>query len=514
MDLNYIDYGCFAIFIVSIVVGSIFVSGHKHEDEEAYFLAGRSLRWWTIGLSLIAANISTEHFVGMAGRGHEIGLAIASYEWMAAVTLVLVGSVFLPRFISMGIFTVPQYLQHRYGETPRLIMAWLVFLAYIFVALATVLYSGSLTLKTIFGTNLYAGIWAIGLIAGAYTIYGGLKAVVWGEVIHAATLLAGGAMITVLGVREIGGVARFMELSADKLHTVLPWDHPEMPWLAVFIGGLWIPNIFYWGLNQFISQRALAARDLQEAQKGILLAAIIKLFIPFIIVIPGMIAYHLYADQIAVSDMAYPYLITQILPSGLKGIMLAALFGAVLSTMDSVINSASTIFTMDIYKNYRPNASSADLVRVGRLCTALLVVFGCLWAPIVGGFPSVFQYIQMVWGFISPGVVAAFVWGLFNARTPTRAAVGAMLLNPPIYLLLLIYLPDVAFLHHIGITFLAISAYIYVVTYMLPETSPAQDIASVNFKKGGPVAVQATLSMRVMQAIVLGGVTFLYVYFY
>lgn len=511
MDLSFLDYACFGAFIISIVVGSLWFSGHEHHDEESYFLAGRSLRWWTIGLSLIAANISTEHFVGMAGRGHEIGLAIASYEWMAAVTLVLVGSVFLPRFISMGIFTVPQYLEHRYGKAPRIIMAWSIFLAYIFVALATVLYSGALTMHTIFGTHLQVGIWAIGIIAGVYTIYGGLAAVVWGEVIHAATLLVGGVMITVLGIREIGGLSRFMELSADKLHTVLPWDHPEMPWLAVFVGGLWIPNIFYWGLNQFISQRALAAKNLEEAQKGILLAAIIKLFIPFIIVFPGMIAYHLYGDKILVSDMAYPYLITQILPSGLRGIMLAALFGAVLSTMDSVINSASTIFTMDIYKNYRPEASSQRLVKVGRLCTAALVVFGCLWAPIVGSFESVFQYIQMVWGFISPGVVASFLWGLLNPRTPSKAAVGAMILNPPIYLLLLIFFPDVAFLHHIGITFALISLYIYVVTLLSPlQVSEFHS----EFELNGGVAVKSSVSKRVMQAVVLGGVVLLYTIFY
>ncbi|NCG32395.1 MAG: sodium/solute symporter, partial [Proteobacteria bacterium] len=283
MAFSSLDIVAFVLFIGFVIGVSLWASRGQSTSED-YFLAGRNLPWWLIGFSLIASNISTEHFVGMAGRGYDLGLAIASYEWMAAVTLVLVGLWFLPKFLRLGIYTIPEYLEYRYDVGARTIMAAYLMLAYVFVALATVLYSGALALEAVFGIPTLPGIWLIGILAGLYTVIGGLRAVVWSDLIQGVTLLAGGVLVTVLGFREIGGWAPFVELAGDKLHTVLPFNHPEMPWVAVFIGGLWIPNMFYWGLNQFITQRTLAAGSLADAQKGIFLAAWIKLIIPFIIV--------------------------------------------------------------------------------------------------------------------------------------------------------------------------------------------------------------------------------------
>ncbi|WP_272481688.1 SLC5 family protein [Rhodothermus marinus] len=287
MTFGIVDLIAFVGFIAFVIGFSLYAS-RKEETGEDYFLAGRGLTWWLIGFSLIASNISTEHFVGMAGRGFELGLAIASYEWMAAVTLVIVAFFFLPKFLRAGIYTMPEYLEYRYNTTARTIMATFMMLAYVFVALATVLYSGALALEAIFGLDTVLGIWLIGLLAGFYTVYGGLKAVVWTDLLQGAALLLGGLLVTVLGFQALGGVDVFFAQAGDKLHTVLPWDHPEMPWVAVFIGGLWIPNLFYWGLNQFITQRTLGARSLEEGQKGIMLAALLKLLIPFIIVFPGI----------------------------------------------------------------------------------------------------------------------------------------------------------------------------------------------------------------------------------
>ena len=225
--------------------------------------------------------------------------------------------------------------------------------------------------------------------------------------------------MTVLGFRAMGGIEPFFAAAEGKLHTVLPWNHPEMPWLAVFIGGLWIPNIFYWGLNQFITQRTLAARSLADAQRGIFLAGFIKLLIPFIIVFPGIMAAELFAGQVTNPDQAYPVMMRELLPAGLTGLMFAALFGAVMSSLDSMLNSAATIFSIDLYKRHlRPDASSRKLMSVGRVTTGILVVVGCLWAPVVAQAGSVFEYIQMFWGFISPGIVAAFLFGLFRAQNP------------------------------------------------------------------------------------------------
>ena len=472
MPFGTLDLLTFLGFI-AVVIGVSLYASRKEETSDDYFLAGRALPWWLIGFSLIASNISTEHFVGMAGRGADIGLAIASYEWMAAVTLVIVGTFFLPRFLRAGIYTIPQYLEIRYSSSTRTIMAVFMMLAYVFVAMATVLYAGALAIEQIFGIETTLSIWLIGLLAGAYTIYGGLKAVVWSDLLQGAALLLGGLLITVLALRQVGGLSAFLTSQQDKLHTVLPWNHPEMPWLAVFVGGLWIPNLFYWGLNQFICQRTLAAKSLADGQRGIYLAAAVKLVIPFIIIFPGIMAAELYGAQIAVPDQAYPVLMRELLPAGLTGIMFAALFGAVMSSLDSMLNSAATIFTIDVYQRHlNPDAHQHRLVKVGRVATAVLVVVACLWGPLVARAGSIFQYIQMFWGFISPAIVSVFLFGLYSPRTPARAASGALIMGIPVYGLLLWLLPNVAFLHHMMITFLVVSAWLALSTKLTPRPAP------------------------------------------
>ena len=481
MELTALDIAAFAGFIIFVVGFSMWVS-RKEESSDDYFLAGRKLTWWLIGISLIASNISTEHFVGMAGRGFELGLAIASYEWSAAVAMVLVALFFLPKFLRTGITTIPEYLEHRYSASARSLMASYMMIAYVFVAIAAVLYAGALNLRVVFGIDMVLGVWMIGIIAGIYTVWGGLKAVVWADLFNGVGLLLGGVLVTVLGFFALGGnegfaagVTTFFDNAGDKLSTVKSFNHEEMPWVAVFIGGLWLPQIFYWGLNQFIAQRALGAKSVAEGQKGVLFAACLKLLIPFIIVFPGIMAWQLAArgdiGRIAEADAAYPHLIKEILPGGLRGLMFACLFGAVMSSLDSMLNSASTIFTMDLYRRHlNRKASNRRLILIGRMMTALFVVVGCIWAPLVSeiGGGSVFKYIQMVWGFISPGVVAAFLFGLFSKRTPSLAAVGAMLLGIPIYAWCLWIMPEVAFLHHMAITFIALAAYMMLLTVLMP----------------------------------------------
>ncbi len=506
MGLNTVDVLVFALFTLG-VIGIALYASRREETEEDYFLAGRRLTWWLIGFSLIASNISTEHFVGMAGRGYDLGLAIASYEWMAAITLVIVAIFFLPRFLRAGIYTIPEYLEYRYSRGTRTLMASYMLVAYIIVALASVLYSGSIAIEAIFGLDTVAGIWIVVALAGVYSVWGGLTAVVWSDLLQSLALLAGGVIVTVLGFQAIGGWEPFTQAAGGRLHTVLPWNHPEMPWVAVFIGGLWIPNLFYWGLNQFITQRTLAARTLADGQKGILLAAFIKLLIPFIIVFPGIMAAQLFPDQVGHADAAYPVLMRELLPPGLRGFMFAALLGAVVSTLDSVLNSAATIFTLDLYKPYvKPDAAPRHLVRVGRITTFVFMIIGGLWAPVVGGFEGVYSYIQMVWGFISPGIVAAFLFGLLWKRVPAGAAIGAMLIGIPVYGALLWSLPQVAFLHHMMITFLVLAAFITAVTlvrplqvpFRLPERPQMELATSAGVKVWGGLVVVATLALYVI----------------
>ncbi|MFP4499798.1 MAG: solute:sodium symporter family transporter [Candidatus Hydrogenedentota bacterium] len=450
MTMTFIDYACIVAFVALVLGVSMFMSRQK-KDAAGYFLAGRGATWWLIGFSLIAANISTEQFVGMSGAGAgNVGLAIASYEWIAAVTLVFVGIFFLPRFLSAGIFTIPEYLEYRYNQGARIIMSLFLMVIYVCVTIVAVVYSGGLTLHAIFDWDLRMSIWIIGILAAAYTTFGGLKAVIWADLIQGSALILGGALVLFLGLHAMApdqgllmGWSNFMDHAGDKMHMSLALDHPELPVSALFLG-IWIPNFYYWGLNQYITQRTLASRSLREGQKGVMFAAFLKLLIPFVIVVPGIMALYLYPAELGgaedtAKDAAYPVLIRHLIPEGLRGFMLAALAGAVMSSLASMLNSASTIFTMDFFKRYiKPDAAEGQLVLVGRITTVLFVVIGCLIAPMLADpkFGGVFHYIQDFQGFISPGILTAFVFGLIIKRTPATAAIAAMVANVPIYGLL------------------------------------------------------------------------------
>ena len=446
MSMSLIDYLSIAVFVAAVLGVSMYMS-RRRKDSADYFLAGRMATWWLIGFSLIAANISTEQFVGMSGAGAgNVGLAIASYEWIAAITLVFVAIFFLPKFLGAGVFTIPEYLEYRYNPAARTIMSLFLMAIYVCVTIVAVVYSGGLTIHKIFDWPLVESIWLIGILAAAYTTFGGLTAVIWADLIQGSALILGGALVLFFGLHAMtpdgglfAGWNAFMAQAGDKMHMSLPNDHPELPFTALLFG-IWIPNFYYWGLNQYITQRTLASKSLSEGQKGVMFAAFLKLLIPFVIVIPGIMAWILFPVELgagtSAKDAAYPVLIRHLIPSGLRGFMLAALAGAVMSSLASMLNSASTIFTMDLYKRYlKRSASESQLVFVGRAMTVIFVVVGCLIAPMLADprFGGVFHYIQDFQGFISPGILTAFVFGLIIKRTPAAAAIAAMLANVPIY---------------------------------------------------------------------------------
>ena len=479
MGLSWLDIGVFLAFF-AVVVGVSMYKSRKEETGEDFFLAGRGLLWPLIGLSLIAANISTEHFVGMAGQGAGIaGMAIASYEWIAAITLVFVAFFFLPKFLKAGIYTIPEYLEYRYNATARAFMAIYTMVIYIGVTISAVIYSGGLTLHTIFDMKMIHAVWLIGGIAALYTTWGGLKAVAWADLFQGSALIIGGAITMVLGFRAVGGVGSFFETNADKLHMILPKDHSVIPWTALVVG-LWIPNFYYWGLNQFITQRALAAKTLRQGQLGIIFAAGLKLIIPFVIIFPGIMAFQLYKDQLtgtgATTDAAYPLLIRNLIPGGIRGFIFAAISGAVISSLASMLNSASTIFTMDLYKrHWRKDASAHSLVTIGRIMTLIFVVIGCIIAPQLGSerFKGIFNYIQEFQGFISPGILAAFAFGLIFKRAPGSAGVTALVLNPVIYgILYWLYSGQIAFLNRMAISFGVVILAMTIITILKPLPEP------------------------------------------
>lgn len=474
MELNILDVSIFVLFF-AIVVGTSMYKSRKEETGEDFFLASRGLIWPIIGISLIAANISSEQFVGMSGQSAgNVGLAIASYEWMAAITLVFVAFFFLPRFLSSGIYTIPEFLQYRYNSTARSLMAFYTMVIYVGVTIAAVIYSGAITIYTIFDVDIKVAVWGIGAIAALYTTWGGLKAVAWADVFQGTALILGGAIVLVFALSAVGGVDSFFSHNEDKLHMILPADHPVLPWTALVIG-LWIPNIYYWGLNQYITQRTLASKSLREGQKGVIFAAAIKIIIPFVIVFPGIMAAQLYSGTMKNTDAAYPLLIKNLIPNGFKGFMLAAIAGAVISSLASMLNSASTIFTLDLYKVYiKKDASQHSLVFVGRIMTLLFVLIGCLIAPFLGDpkFLGIFTYIQEFQGYISPGILAAFVFGILVKKAPPAAGVTALLACVPVYGFLQWQFGEIAFLNRMAITFGIVLLLMTIITLLKPLKEP------------------------------------------
>jgi SSS family solute:Na+ symporter len=483
MTVSPLDVLLFAAFY-ALVLGVSLWKSRRETGSADFFLAGRGLTWPLIGVSIVAANISTEQLVGMAGQGAgSVGLAVSAWQLTGSAGIVVIAFTLLPRFLRAGIYTMPEFLEYRYNAAARAIMAFLTVLVYVGVLLAAVLYSGGLTLETIFGLPLTTGVWVIAAIATLYTAWGGLKAVAWADLFQGIALLAGGLLTFFLGLEACGGWEAFTSANADRLHMILPATDPDLPWTGV-ASGMWIVILYYCGLNQFIVQRNLAARSLRDGQLGVILAGALWLLVPFAIVMPGIMAHQLHGGELAgEADRAYPTLIRELVPPGVRGFMLAAIAGAVVSSLASMLNSASAIFTMDVYKRIlRPGASETSLVWVGRAATVVAVVAGCLVAPHLADprFGGVFQYIQQFQGYIWPGVVAAFVMAFVLPRAPAAAGVLALVTGPLIYAALQLTARSdsrpwghgLHFLIQVFLAFAVTAALMALVTWWRPLTAP------------------------------------------
>lgn len=507
-EINTIDVLVFVAYAISIVSVGLWVSRSpkgKQKDAKDYFLAGNTLTWWAVGSSLIASNISAEQFIGMSGSGYALGFGIASYEFMAAVTLIIVGKFFLPIFLKKGIYTMPQFLEQRYDSRVRTSLAifWLV--VYVFVNLTTVLWLGATALHTIIGVPVVGAIIFLSAFSLVYSLYGGLMAVAWTDVVQVVVLVFGGLVTSYIALDMISqgnGFFAGMKILYDKIgpNASAPLQNHfdmiiekgalsipdgkggakdawlDLPGLSVLIGGMWIANLFYWGCNQYITQRALAAKDLNEAQKGIIFAGFLKLIIPIIVVIPGMAAYLLINDPIygmsdeviTKSDQAYPWLVDKFVPVGFKGLVFAALFAAIVSTLSSMMNSISTIFTMDIYKPLiNTNASENRLVNTGRWVALISVIIACIVAkPLLGNLDQAFQYIQEYTGFVSPGILAIFLFGLFWKKATPNAALWAAILSVPFSILVKATLPQMPFMNRMGFAFILSAIALITISYI------------------------------------------------
>lgn len=506
MGLATIDIIVIAVYAIVIFGLAQFVSREKaghQKDSSDYFLASKSLPWWAIGASLIAANISAEQIIGMSGSGYAIGLAIASYEWMAALTLLIVGKFFLPIFLRNRIYTMPQFLQQRFGNNIRTLMAVFWLALYVFVNLTSILWLGSLAITTVTGMDQTLAMVAIAAFSLLYQLYGGLKAVAFTDIIQVSLLILGGLIISFITLSQVGGdagiVGGFARLTSElpeKFDMILAPENPfykDLPGISVLVGGMWIANLSYWGFNQYIIQRALAAKSLPEAQKGIVFAAFLKLLVPFIVVVPGIAAV-LLAPGLERPDQAYPTMMG-LLPAGILGLVFAALIAAVVGTIASLINSIATIFTLDLYAKYSGRGSRAEdeeggvtgssaenerhLVMIGRLTSVIAILIAAFTArPLLGGSDQAFQFIQEFSGFFTPGITVIFLLGLFWKKASEAGAIGAAVASVGLSYLFKALLPDLPFIDRMGIVFLAALAIAVIASLVFPAAAGRDRIAT------------------------------------
>lgn len=516
MILNGIDIAVLVVYTAVLLFVAYWVSrdekGHEKNAND-YFLASKSLPWWAIGASLIAANISAEQIIGMSGSGYVIGMGIAAYELMAAITLILIAKYFLPIFLAKGIFTMPQFLEDRYDGRVRTVMAIFWLALYTFVNLTSVLYLGSLAISQFLGVDMLYGMIFLALFSMTYSIYGGLKAVAMTDIIQVILLVAGGLFVSYLALNQIAGgtgvingFTTLLEKAPEKFDMILSPDNPNyisLPGISVLIGGLWIMNISYWGFNQYIIQRALAAKSIQEAQKGMAFAAYVKLFVPIIVVLPGICAVVL-APDLSKPDQAYPEMM-KLLPHGLLGIAFAALVAAIASSLSSMSNSVSTIFTMDIYKkSVNPTASEHKLVFIGRATAFVAMVIAVLLAkPLVGKSEQAFQFIQEFTGFFTPGIVVIFLFGFFWKKATANSALAAAIASVVFSWLLKIYFPEVPFMDRVSIVFVICVVLAVLVAYIggAKDQAKAIEISDISFKTTAGFNVAALGVLLVLAAI-------------
>lgn len=541
--LDYIIFIGYAIIIVGL---GLYLSRGKdgqEEDSKDYFLAGGTLSWWAIGASLIAANISAEHFIGMSGSGFAIGLGIAAYEWLAAITLILVAKFLLPLMIDKKIYTMPQFAKERYGSGVSFFFSFFWLLVYVFVNLTSVAWLGAMAMDQILGVPMQYGVPGLLIFAGIYSIYGGLKAVAWTDVIQVIFLVGGGLITAFFALSAVAGdsgsafegfmivLSKVREVPSDLHFNMIITEgvslipdgaggtkdpYIDLPGLAVIFGAMWLTNIGYWGFNQYIIQKGLAAKNLKEAKRGLIFAAYLKILIPIIVIIPGITAYVMFnhpdlshtmeglQGSIDKADQAYPWLLRNFAPVGIRGLAFAALVAAVVSSLASMLNSTATIFTLDIYKDQiNKDASEKQLVKVGRIAAFVALVVAMIAAkPLLGGLDQAFQYIQEYTGFIYPGVVVVFGMGLLWKRATNRAALWTTIITIPVGILFKLALPELPFIIRMGYVCMILISSALILTLTDKNQVPAAPITDKN--KGNLLKGSKIFALGAILALIAG----------
>jgi len=432
--LQPVDLAIIALyFLVVFAIGFYFA--RKERTSEAYFLAGRGVGWFAIGASLFVSNISTEHFIGLAGSGATSGLAVGHFEWLACLILLVLGWVFVPFYLRSNVFTMPEFLERRFNRQCSVYLASVSILAYIFTKISVHLYAAAVVLERVVGWNPMTAAVVLVIATGVYTIAGGLAAVIYTDLVQTVILLIGAVVLTMIGLDRVGGFSGLRAaVPADYFHMIKPSTDPEFPWTGIFLGAP-ILGLWYWCTDQVIVQRVLSARDEGHAKAGTIFAGFLKVLPVFVLVLPGLIAFALFPQLFTIEngkvtngDIAYPTLVVNLLPTGLVGLMIAALLAALMGAMSAVFNSASTMVTLDFYKRLRPHATESQLVNFGRMATALMVGLGILWVPFIRLLSSqLYIYLQSVQAYVSPPIAVCFVFGILSTR-PTGAGAFVSLL--------------------------------------------------------------------------------------
>ena len=434
--LQQLDWVVLGIYFLALIGVAFWVFIQKNNNTEDYFLAGRNVGWFVIGSSIFASNIGSEHVVGLAGTGFESGTPMAHYELHAWIVLLL-GWLFLPFYIRSGAFTMPEFLEKRFDSRSRWFLSVFSLLAYVLTKVSITIYAGGIVVSELLGIPFWYGAIGIVVFTGIYTVIGGLKAVIYTETLQTIVLIFGSVVITYLGLQEVGGWAQLREtvtaVSPDHFNMWRPMDDPQFPWTGLLIGGT-IVGIWYWCTDQYIVQRTLAANNITIARRGAIFGAYLKLLPILIFLVPGIIAFALTLQQpevfqVSKADRAFPMLVKTLLPVGLKGLVAGGLMAALMSSLASVFNSCSTIFTIDIYKKIRPDKSEESLIRIGKIATAIIVVLGIIWIPImekIGG-GVMYQYLQNVQSYIAPPVTAVFLLGIIWKRVTSDAAITTLI---------------------------------------------------------------------------------------
>lgn len=474
--LSNLDLGIIIGYFIFIMVLGFFI-GKKLKSADDYFLAGRSMIWPFIGISLFASNISNANLLGLAGQAYESGIAVFNYDWMAVVVLVLFAIFIMPIYLRSKLFTLPEYLEKRFDERSRFYFSGLTLVSNIVIEAAAVLYAGALVVQLVFPeVAIWKIITVLALVAGAYTISGGLSAVIYTDAIQAFLLVLGSVIISVIAYNSIGGMDGIEEVTTPGTFDLIkPANDETLPWPALIIS-LPLLGFYYWTTNQFITQRILSAKNIDHGRYGVMFAGLLKLVTLFIMILPGVMARKLYPD-LENADLVLPTMIFDLLPHGIIGLVVAGVIAALMSSLDSTLNSASTLVTMDFVHKFRPNYDTKKLMKIGRFVTVLFMLFAVLWAPQIANFGSLFQYLQTMLSYITPPIVAVFLFGIFWKRTSANAAFYSLLTGMVtgiiIFLTNVVFdKVDIHFLYVVPILFLVTGVTLIIISLISDEPIP------------------------------------------